>query len=393
MSPRADRAFRPNVLLISLDTLRADVAFSGRFPTFERLRHEGSCFRRVVSSAPLTPVSHASILTGLHPPGHGLRHLLREQLDREVPTLPELLRGAGYNTGAVVSCPGLHRWYGMSRGFEAYDDEIPRLPDGRDPLQVVDVKIRGTALKRAPLVVERALRWLDRGPSQPFFLFVHFFDSHWPYEPPESFGIPLANPYEGEVAYMDHYLGRLLDGLEERGHRLDDLLLLCLSDHGEDLAGWYPNDHGGALGHPEEEGHGCLLFDATQLVPVWLRAPDRVPAGLEVTWQVRLVDIVPTLLDLLGLPEIRCDGRSLLPCLLGREGEHRPAYSETFFPEERARNEPGFRHLRPLKALRTADRFKTIWRIGGDRVELYDLEQDPLEKNPAVLADGPAQSL
>lgn len=384
---------RPDVLLVSLDTLRSDVAFSGGFPTLERLRREGSCFRRAVSSAPLTPVSHASILTGLHPSRHGVRHLLREQLELEIPTLADLLRSAGYSTGAVVSCPGLHRWYGMSRGFDSYDDEIPRLQDGRDPLQVVDVKIRGTALKRAPLVVERALAWLDRVPSRPFFLFVHFFDSHWPYEPPESFGPPPANPYEGEVAYMDHYLGRLLDGMEERGHRLDDLLLVCLSDHGEDLAGWYPNDHAGELGHPEEEGHGCLLFDATQLVPVWLRAPDHAPAGLEVTWQVRLVDIVPTLLELVGLPEIQCDGRSLLPCLRGQEGSHRPAYSETFFPEELARANPDFRHLRPLKALRLEDHLKMVWGVGGDRIELYDLKRDPLEKNPTVLTDGFPQSL
>src|SRR5207248_293299 len=159
-----------------------------------------------VASAPLTPVSHASVLTGLQPFNHGIRHLFREQLAPRVGTLQSVLQGAGYTTGAVVSCPGLHRWYGMDYGFSHYDDEIPLLADGRDPLEVVDVEIRGTALKRAPIVVERALSWLDRVKGEPFFGFVHFFDAHWPYEAPADFGVPFANPYEGEVAYMDHHL-------------------------------------------------------------------------------------------------------------------------------------------------------------------------------------------
>jgi hypothetical protein len=103
-----------------------------------------------------------------------------------------------------VSCPGLNRWY----GFDFYDDEIPLLPDGRDPLAVGDVKLRGLALKRAPLVVDRSTRWLSGQDDRPFFFFAHFFDAHWPYEPPEDVNPAVANPYEGEVAYSDHYLQR-----------------------------------------------------------------------------------------------------------------------------------------------------------------------------------------
>ncbi|XYI01406.1 sulfatase [Sorangium sp. So ce1128] len=371
--------------MISLDTLRADVAYSGRFPTMARLGRESTTFRRTIASAPFTPTSHGTILTGLQPANHGIRHLLREKLNSNAPTLAMLLRAQGYATGAIVSCPGLNRWYGLFRGFSHYDDEIPKLPDGRDPVEVADVKLRGTALKRAPLVVERALGWLAARPREPFFLFVHFFDAHWPYEAPVQMDVPIANPYEGEVAYMDHYLGMLLDGVASLGYALDDAILVALSDHGEDLAGWYSNDHAGGQGHPEEEGHGCLLFDTTQLVPLWLRAPGRLPAGLAINSQVRLVDVVPTLLDMLSLPGPRLDGDSLLPIVRGEELSHRLAYCETFFPEELGAINPQFRHLRPLRGLRVADRYKLIWQVGSEGVEAYDLHEDPDEKRPLRL--------
>ena len=149
-------------------------------------------------------------------------------------------------------------------GFDVYDDEIPRLADGSDPLLTVDVKKRGAALKRANVVVERAYNWLKRTKARPFFLFVHFFDAHWPYEAPEKYG--GNNPYEEEVAYSDHYLGLFLKRIQKEGY-LDNTTIVVFSDHGEDLEGWYPNDKGGKkLGHPEELGHGCLLYDQTQKV-------------------------------------------------------------------------------------------------------------------------------
>lgn len=379
---------QPNVLFISLDTVRADVAYSGKMPNVERLRRQGTTFSQAISSCPLTPVSHATVFTGLQPPGHGIRHLLRERMRTDVPTLAERLKEAGYATGAIVSCPGLNRWYGIDRGFDFYDDEIPRLPDGRDPLTVGDVKMRGLALKRAPLVAERAAEWIARQDG-PFFLFAHFFDAHWPYEPPEDVGVPVDNPYEGEVAFSDHYVGRILRTLEEAGHDLDSMLIVCFSDHGEDLAGWYPNDHAGDLGHPYEEGHGCLLFDATQHVPLIFSGPG-VPAGRQVDAQVRLVDVMSTTLDLLGLKQAPSDGASLTG-FFGDDPEPeapRPAYSETYFPEERQ----GYPGLRPLHAVRLLDderREKIIWRIGADEVEYYDLRTDPCELNARRLTGGP----
>ena len=378
----------PNVLFISLDTTRADVAYSGKMPNIERLRARGTTFTQAISSCPLTPISHASVFTGLQPPGHGIRHLLKEQLRRDVPTLAERMKQAGYATGAVVSCPGMNKWYGMDRGFDFYDDEIPRLPDGRDPLTVGDVKMRGLALKRAPMVAERSTAWLAEQDG-PFFFFAHFFDAHWPYEPPEDVGVPVDNPYEGEVAYSDHYVGRILDWLEQSGQDLDELLVVCFSDHGEDLAGWYPNDHAGEeLGHPYEEGHGCLLFDTTQHVPLIIAGPG-VTKGRQVDDQVRLVDIMPTTLDLLGLEPERSDGLSLTG-FLGpqiKDAEPRVAYSETYFPEERA----GYPGLPPLHSVRFADphRQKVIWKIGRDEVEHYDLDADPHELHARPLIQPP----
>src|SRR5215471_6635834 len=138
-----DRMPPLNLVAISLDTLRADVAYSGKLPALESLYTRGTAFLNTVSSAPITPISHASIFTALQPYEHGLRHLLREPLQTRTPTLAELMRAAGYDTGAIVACPGLHRWYGLNRGFDHYDDEVPRLADGRDPLRVNDVQIRG----------------------------------------------------------------------------------------------------------------------------------------------------------------------------------------------------------------------------------------------------------
>src|SRR4051794_5094911 len=166
--------------------------------------------------------------------------------------------------------------------------------------------MRGTALKRAPVVVERGLAWLEAHLRErrrdPFFLFLHFFDTHWPYEPPRWYAPAGANPYEGEAAYVDHHLGQLFRRLEEVDLLDGHTLVVLFGDHGEDLAGWYPNDHAGAaLGHPEEEGHGCLLFDATQLVPLVFLAPGLVPSGRRVDTQVRLIDIFPTITDQLAL--------------------------------------------------------------------------------------------
>jgi arylsulfatase len=371
-----------NVILICLDTMREDVAYHAGLKRLDRLRASGVTFWNAVASSPLTPISHASVFTGLQPYEHGLRHLLREQLTTSKPTLAELFTLAGYETGAIVSCPGLNRWYGLDRGFAYYDDEVPPLPDGRDPVKVGDVKIRGTALKRAPLVVERTLAWLGPRRSGPFFLFAHFFDTHWPYEPPEWFAPAGANPYEGEAHYVDHYLGKLLDQIEAWG-LLQNTLIVLFSDHGEDLAGWYANDHAGPeLGHPEENGHGCLLFDATQMVPLVIVGPGMIPSGASFASQVRLIDIFPTIVEIIGLDDPVTRAGESLTCFFKGNGNHRLAYCETFYREEQALLSGGVPGLGPWHALRIDNRYKIIFDVNSTSISVYDLANDRSEHQP-----------
>lgn len=376
-----------NLILISLDTLRADVAYGGQLKNLQSLCNQGTAFLNVVSSSPITPISHASVLTGLQPYEHGIRHLLKEQLRTSKPTLAQLMAASDYETGAVVSCPGLNSWYGLDVGFNSYDDEIPRLPDGSDPLETVDVKLRGTALKRAPLVVDRALTWLDQNRHSPFFLFMHFFDTHWPYEPPEWFAPANANPYEGEAHYIDHYLGQFIEQITKWG-LLENTLIVIFGDHGEDLGGWYANDHAGSeLGHPEEEGHGCLLFDATQMVPLIFLAPGIVPEGIQIDTQVRLVDIHPTIVDLLNLNDPYPRAGRTLTGLFRVPEAHRIAYCETYYREEQSQSKDGIPGLGPWHALRIDNRYKIIVDINTQLLTVYNLATDPNERNPITFGN------
>lgn len=376
-----------NLLLVSLDTVRADVAYNGRFAVINDLIKEGVVFDNVISSSPLTPISHATVFTGLQPYNHGIRHLLKEKLNLGTPTLATILQEAGYQTGAIVSCPGMNSWYGFSCGFEHYDDEIPLLADGTDPLNTIDVKKRGTALKRAEVVAQRAQQWLANRPNddRPFCLFTHFFDAHWPYEAPVHY--EGENPYEAEVAYSAHYLGELIDWM--KAHDLwEQTTVVCFSDHGEDLEGWYANDKGGvALGHPEESGHGCLLYDQTQKVVLIIKDASMV-GGHRVNQQVRLVDVLPTILDLLKLrhpaPE-SLDGVSLLPTVEGKFMDL-VAYSETFYPEEQnGVTDNKFPLARNKQSYRMQNAMKVIMNLGDVvEIEAYNLATDPNEKNNLI---------
>lgn len=370
---------KKNLILISLDTVRADVGYSGRFPTINTLRSRGATFLNSVSSSPLTPVSHSTILTGLQPYHHGVRHLFKEQLKTGVKTIAQHMKSHDYTTGAIVSCPGMNKWYGFSKGFGVYDDEIPRLVDGSDPLKTVDVKLRGTALKRADIVVERGIKWLEANKDKKFFLFLHFFDAHWPYQAPHKFG--GRNAYESEVAYTDHYLGIFFEYLK-RLKLLDNTSIVCFSDHGEDLAGMYRNDKSSKrLGHPEESGHGCLLYDQTQKT-VLIFVDKKIKPGTVIKNQVRLVDIVPTVLELFNIryrPN-SFDGTSLVPILGGEGSRDLIGYSETFYPEEQTAATGGrFSNVKNKKALRLDNKYKIIFHLNSEMVELYDLENDPNE--------------
>lgn len=368
---------KQNLLLISLDTLRADVAYSGKFKTIERLRSKGVTFLNTVSSSPLTPCSHATVFTGLQPFNHGVRHLFKEQLPKKIPTIAQVMKDNGYATKAIVSCPGMNKWYGFSKGFDSYNDKIPRLADGSDPLKTVDVKKRGTALKRANLVSDLAVKWLDKNKDEKFFLFIHFFDAHWPYEAPEIHG--GDNIYEEEVAYADHYLGKVIDYLDEN-NLTENTTIICFSDHGEDLNGLYPNDKGGAeLGHPEENGHGCLLYNQTQKVMLSIKDKS-LDKNVNYANQVRLVDIFPTIIDLFGFDykTDKLDGKSLVPVI--KSNESLVGYSETFYPEEQGKMDPSFAYVKNKKSFVHDDKYKVIVNLEAES-EVYNTELDPNELN------------
>lgn len=353
----------PNVLLVTIDTLRADRigCYGGPAPTptLDGLAARGVRFETAVAPAPLTAPSHASILTGLVPPRHGVRDNGTFVLPAELPVLASRFREGGYATAAFVSGFPLDRRFGLARGFDTYDDRLPR---GRDSRRAPYVERPADQTTRA------ALAWLT-GRAGRFFAWVHYFDPHSPYEPPAELGPPLTRtPYDGEIAFVDRELGRLLAGLDAEAR--DRTLVLVTADHGE------------SLGQHGEDTHGVFVYDATLRVPLLLAGPG-LPRGRVVGGLARLVDVAPTLLDLADLPPLSgADGRSLVPPACGAAAPDEPAYAESLF----ASLQLGWA---PLHALRTS-RFKLIQ---APHRELYALDTDPTEardvsaEQPRVVGD------
>jgi len=342
------------IVLISIDTLRSDrlpaYGYGGvETPAIDRLAADGVVFDRAYAHSPLTLPSHASILTGLLPPAHGVRDNVGYRLDpAAVPYLPRRLREAGYATGGAVSAYVLRGEGGFADGFDRYDDAIER----RDRAGVGGLQRPGEE------ALERILPWLRERGGEPFFLFLHLFEPHTPYRPPEPFASRYPDPYDGEVAAADRVVGELLAELDRLGlYRRSAILLL--SDHGEGLG-----DHG-------EDEHGLLLYRESVQVPLILKLPGGRAAGRRVAEPAQLVDVAPTILELAGLePSAEGAGRSLLGALRGEPAEDpRPVYAETYFP----RLHFGWSELTSLVSGR--------WHfIHGPDPELYDLVADPAEE-------------
>jgi choline-sulfatase len=342
-----------NVLLVTIDTLRADhVGCYGdpraETPVLDGLARRGTRFATAVAHVPLTTPSHASILTGLTPPRHGIHDNGGFALPAGLPTLASVLREAGYRTAAFVSGFPLDRRFGLDRGFEVYDD---RLPYGDDPRRAAYVE------RRADATTDAALRWLQglERTDRPWLAWVHYFDPHAPYEPPAEYRARFADrPYDGEVAFVDAQLGRLLRWLDA-AHLGDRTLVLVTSDHGESLG-----EHG-------EDTHGVFVYDATLRVP-WLMAGPGVGAGLVADTVARGIDVTPTLLDLAGRPvPSSMEGRSLRTATRAALADA-PAYVESRFTELQL-------GWAPLAGMRTA-RWKLI---DAPQPELYALDTDPRE--------------
>jgi arylsulfatase A-like enzyme/Tfp pilus assembly protein PilF len=357
-----DRAV--NVLLITMDTTRADRLGCygyphGLTPHINGLAAEGVCFDSAFCTVPLTLPSHATILTGLQPPEHGLRTNGRTRLDASIPTLATVLRENGYRTGAFIAAFALDSKFGLDNGFDTYDDDMAHAYSQKvkDPLGLY---------RPANVVVNSALQWLEANADAPFFCWVHLYDPHLPYNPHEALiGTPFygQKTYDAEIAFMDLHIGRLLRFLQERDLRRRTLVV-AVGDHGEGL--W---DHG-------ERDHGYLLYDTTLRVPLICSQPGTVPQGHRTDAMVSLVDLFPTLLDFLGVsqPSARA-GRSFKPALFGGQPTFQPLYAETDHPYATFQ-------WSPLRAFLTAE-----WKyIRTSRPELYDRRQDPGEANNLAAA-------
>jgi len=335
------------VILISIDTLRADhlPAYGYRdveTPNLNALRQDSTLFENAYCQVPLTLPSHAVILTGLLPYQNGVRDNMGFRLSPSVPTLATILKKAGYATGAAVSSLALRAERGLDQGFDFYDDHFTTAsPDERPGLETV------AALEK----------WIATAGNAPIFAFLHIYEPHTPYAPPEPYRSRYAShPYDGEIATADAAVGRFLADLKRRGI-YDRALVIFLSDHGEGLG-----DHG-------EDEHGVFLYRESIRVPLWWKLPSSRDRGRSVAEPVGLIDIAPTLVSELRLPaEASWQGIDLLgPRPAGKSG--RLIYAETLYP----RLALGWSDLACL----IDDRRHYI---DGPRPELYDVVSDPLER-------------
>jgi choline-sulfatase len=355
---------RMNLVFVTIDTLRADhlgcYGYSkAETPNLDALARQGSLFESAVAQTPLTAPSHASMFTGTYPTVHKVRDTGGFVLQPSNLTLAKILAQQGWDTAAFVGAWVMKKQFGFNQGFAVYDDDMPKL----DPNRLAGVHPE----RRAGEVVDRAIGWLHSQSGKPYFLWVHVFDPHLPYDPPSPFREKFKDrPYDGEVAYADQQLGRLFEAIAKKSPR-ENTLVVVLSDHGESLS-----EHG-------EYTHGVFLYDSTLRIAFMMAGPG-VPAGLRVKQQARTVDLLPTLLDLMGgkAPQ-RVQGASLVPAFAGREVPTVYSYMETLFPKINM----GWAELRGVRTNR--------WKyIRAPKPELYDLTQDPAETTN-VIGSHPAE--
>jgi len=355
----------PNIILITIDTTRADrMGFLGNgqglTPNLDSLARDGVVFTHAYSQVPLTTASHATILTGAYPQFHGVNDA-GVPLPKDVLYAPAILRAQGYTTaafvGSVILDPKAGAAPGFDRGFASYDAGFHSKHPGEDRYHSLE--------RRGGDVVDHATAWLSKHRKTPFFLWVHLYDPHAPYDPPEPFRSKYASdPYDGEIAYSDSVVGKLLQQLRT-AHLYDDSVIAIMSDHGE------------ALGEHGERGHGIFLYDPTIHVPLLLKLPAQRSAGKRIDSRVELVDVLPTLLQAAGFTAPKTvQGKSLLPLISEqaqaatapkeKPANDRPAYAETDYPHK----EFGWSSLRSLR------KGKYLF-IAAPQKELYDQSADP----------------
>ncbi len=350
----------PSVLLVTLDTTRADRLGcygyqDARTPNLDGLARGGVRFERAYSHVPLTLPSHATLMSGIHPSGTGLHVNFQGAINRDVPLLAEMFAASGYRTGAFIAAWVLNGEFGLDRGFETYDD-----------LEEVTSELGVQVERRADAITDAALAWLSAAPEERFFAWLHYFDAHDPYEPPAEFE-DAATPYDGELAFVDAQLGRILTWLEEHD-RLASTLVVVTGDHGEGLG-----EHG-------ESTHGLFLYDSTMHVPLIVSLPGDL-APRTVAGPVGLVDLHPTIVELCGGESSSLvEGRSLVGALRGNPRAAGPILAES----EYSLRSFGWA---PLSSLHMGS--KKL--IEAPRPEVFDTDIDPGEltdlsaTSPSVL--------
>ncbi len=353
-----------NVVVITIDTLRPDHLHCYGYqnietPNLDALAQRGVLFENAVAQAPLTPPSHASIFTGQYPTVHHVRNTGGFILPSSSHPLARILQEQGWDTAAFVSSAVLKKVVGLNNGFAVYDDQMPRRGNKEE--------FNEDAERRGGDTVDRALAWLNTQSGKPYFLWVHLYDPHLPYDPPSPFKEKYKDrPYDGEIAYADQQVGRILEAAEKKGPA-GKTIIAVLSDHGESLS-----EHG-------EYTHGVFLYDATLRIAFLMAGPG-IPSETRVKQQVRSVDFLPTLLTLLGgRPPTNIQGVNLIPAFSGNTVPTEISYEETLYPKLAL----GWAELRGIRT--------NHWKyIRAPRPELYDLTRDPKETTN-VFGQHPAE--
>jgi arylsulfatase A-like enzyme/Tfp pilus assembly protein PilF len=361
-----------NIILITIDTLRADHLGcygydSIKTPHIDRLAKDGILFSNAYSPSPLTFPSHVSIMTGQYPIQHGIQNNGTFIFQDSANTLAEILQKMDYRTGAVVSSYVLASHFGLNQGFDDYDDYFFQKKG--------EIQDHSQNERIGEAVTDISKKWLQKNHKKPFFLWVHYFDPHSPYEPPPPFdNLYKEKPYDGEIAYTDKCLGVLLEEINKLS-LLKNTCIIVVGDHGEGL--WEHN----------EQTHGLFIYDTTLKVPLIISYPKRFQKGNKVASLVGTVDIMPTILEMLGVKseEFFVQGASLVHFLTEKDKDmKRDLYCESQYPKLNL-------NWAPLEGIVTYDGWKYIY---APKPELYNLKEDPQEnKNLLSISPQKAKSL
>src|SRR3981081_514121 len=355
LAPLSPAAVKPqlNVVIITIDTLRADHLGcygyrKSKPPNIDALAADGARFTRAFTAVPVTLPSHTAMLTGTYPMLSGMHDFSGNKLSPQQPTLATVLKQSGYVTGAVVASAVLDSRFGLNNGFDFYYDhfDFNRLQESN--LEEME--------RPGNVVADVTLDWLEKNYKNTFLLWMHLYDPHYPYRPPAPYSEQYKDRlYDGEIAFADAQIGRLIAFLKAKDLYRNTIIVLT-------------GDHGESLGEHGERTHGFFVYNATLHVPVIIHLPQATSSVKTISAVVSLVDLIPTVLQVLKVdPPAQAQGRSLLPLMMAKtEEESRSIYAETFLP----RLHFNWSELRSVET----EKYKFI---EAPRPELYDLSRAP----------------